>query len=318
MKLTSLGECSVKYTPSIQSSVRFWEDIWLGDCALSSRYPQVYNSCRNKNILLSEVIATQGEGVQFTDILVGVSRIEWNELLSTLSHLSFTHEIDKLAWRWDSTGSFSVKSIYHLLNYRGVLTRQPLLLWSLPIPPKIRIFIWLTFRNRILTKTNLRKKGWEGSVQCLFCSHDESVDHLFLHCRLVQQIWYWLGCTQQFYQQWHTMADVFEFALSLPPQQRQAFLLVFCAACWTLWKHRNEVIFQQISIKSARSLIYLTISLVLYWIGNKKIKQPLRDNTQHWLPQQETMDAIPIRVVWPGEEESVSSHPDDTALLESS
>lgn len=157
-KLHNLGSCSDQYSPGQQSTIRLWKDIWFENYPLSFRYPQVFNYCSNPDILLIEVINTQGAGVEFSDTLTGISLFEWNELLHTLSKISFTHDMDKLSWRWDSTGSFSVKSIYQILNYTGILTRQPLLWWSIPIPPKIRIFMWLTFRNRILTKHNLRKK----------------------------------------------------------------------------------------------------------------------------------------------------------------
>lgn len=134
----------------------------------------------------------------------------------------------------------------------------------MPLPPKIQIFMWLTFRNRILTKVNLSKRGWTGITTCMFCDHPETTTHMFLHCQLTKQVIYWLGSTQIHYQQWKSLKDVFRFANSLSKVERTAFLLVFSATCWTLWKHRNEVCFQGIQPKSARTLICLIMSLVLY------------------------------------------------------
>lgn len=114
------------------------------------------------------------------------------------------------------------------------MSEQPLLCWTIPITSKIRIFMWLTFKNRILIKINLRKKGWEGNVQCVSCSYDETVNHMFLQCGLAKQIWYWLGLNQLHYNQWKSMKDVFKFALNLSLTQRQAFLLVFSETCWTI------------------------------------------------------------------------------------
>jgi hypothetical protein len=38
----------------------------------------------------------------------------------------------------------------------------------------------LVRRNKVLTKANLRKKGWNGNTQCLFYDENESTDHLLI------------------------------------------------------------------------------------------------------------------------------------------
>ena len=159
--------------------------------------------------------------------------------------------------------------MYKMLNFGGVAADNPLLFWSFLVPPKIRVFIWLLSKNRILTKTNLNKRGWRGFQTCVFCSHIETVNHLFLECQFVKQIWFWMGQCQSHFLDWHNMNDIRKFALSLPTDQRTAFLTVFCAICWTVWKHRNEISFQNMQPKSARNVILLIMSLVLYWTSEQ-------------------------------------------------
>lgn len=158
MQLDNLGSNSVQYQPGSNYVVRFWEDIWYENCTIASKYPQLYSSCLNKNILFSELISSQGQNVIFHDILTRVCLMKWNQVLTLLNQLSFTHEFDKLSWRCEQTWRFSVNSLYHVLNYRGVLTEQPLLWQNLPLPPKIKTFMWLSFQNKVLSKANLRKK----------------------------------------------------------------------------------------------------------------------------------------------------------------
>lgn len=103
--------------------------------------------------------------------------------------------------RWTTTGSFSIQSLYQFLNHRGVIVSHPMIWWALPIPPKIKVFMWLTFRNRILSRVNLHKRGWEGDTTSVFCSCNETINHLFLNCQLVRQVLQWIGkdnidCTQ--------------------------------------------------------------------------------------------------------------------------
>lgn len=119
MQLEILGSNSITYAPGSSSGVCFWHDIWFEHCALSSRYPQLYSICITKDILLAEVINSQGQNVLFSDVLTGLCLQEWNYLLLKLSKILFTHEFDKLSWRWEQHGHFSVKSLYQVLNFRA-------------------------------------------------------------------------------------------------------------------------------------------------------------------------------------------------------
>jgi zinc-binding in reverse transcriptase len=39
---------------------------------------------------------------------------------------------------------------------------------------------------------NLKKRGWSGNVQCVFCVAEETTDHLFVSCSYIQYIWRWI------------------------------------------------------------------------------------------------------------------------------
>lgn len=167
--------------------------------------------------------------------------------------------------------------------------------WILSISPKIRVFMWLVTHNSILTKDNLLIRGWVGPLNCQFCSYDETIDHLFLNCTLAQRVWFWLGKSQDYMQQWHTLDDILTFALSMTTIQRQGFLLVVSAVCWTLWKHRNERCFDHCHVKTARSIIFLIKSLLCYWAGNTS--EVVQMEVGAWLPILE--DATPLNQFLP-------------------
>lgn len=58
------------------------------------------------------------------------------------------------------------------------------------VPLKSRIFIWLTVKNKILTKDNLYKRDWrKGDKKCQFCSNDETIQHFFFECPLIRMLW---------------------------------------------------------------------------------------------------------------------------------
>lgn len=98
--------------------------------------------------------------MKFIRNLHGILYLEWIELLEIISHISYTHSEYKLSWRWEA-GKFTVKFLYKLLNFRGIKPNNAMLWWSIPVPLKVRVIIWLTAKNKILTKNNLRKKRME-------------------------------------------------------------------------------------------------------------------------------------------------------------
>lgn len=79
-------------------------------------------------------------------------------LLAIISFASFNSDNDRLAWHWESSEKFSTQSLYKFLNHIGILTFHPLIGWTLPVLPKIRIFMQYT--KKILTKYILTSKRW--------------------------------------------------------------------------------------------------------------------------------------------------------------
>jgi hypothetical protein len=52
------------------------------------------------------------------------------------------------------------------------------------VPLKNKFFAWYIHGGVILTKENLIKRNWHGSKTCVFCSHDETIKHLFSNTTL--------------------------------------------------------------------------------------------------------------------------------------
>ena len=236
--------------PGSQSQVKFWEDIWYSNYSFATLYPHLYHICKNIQVLLTEVIHSQGKCISFRRTLTEVDRQEWGSILHILSNISFTHLQDRISWRWEPTGQFSVRSLYKILNFRGEIATNSLLWWTVPIPHKIQIFMWLVCKHKILTRDVLASKGWTGSPICNFCTSHKTANHLFINCPLVKQVWFWMGKGQHYFSNWSSIEDVVNFALSLPKYDKLAFILTFSAMCWTIWKYRNELCFQNIQQKT--------------------------------------------------------------------
>ena len=64
----------------------------------------------------------------------------------------FRDRNDKLFWRWDGQGKFTVHSFYKWLEFGGIRNRDYDTVWKVNIPFKIRIFLWLVKKNSVLTR----------------------------------------------------------------------------------------------------------------------------------------------------------------------
>jgi len=99
-----------------------------------------------------------------------------------------SHLEDRLIWRWSQDDHFIVHSFYKWLEYGGIPNSEYDTIWKSHVPLKIKIFLWLVRRDKILTKVNLATKGWPGDLTCAFCDQHESTDHLFIHCSYIRLI----------------------------------------------------------------------------------------------------------------------------------
>ena len=72
---------------------------------------------------------------------------------------------DRVSWSLGAKG-FSVNSVYKQLINDSIKVSFRFM-WKSKTPQKNKKnFLWLVFKNEILSKTNLRKRGWVGSSSC--------------------------------------------------------------------------------------------------------------------------------------------------------
>ncbi|XP_078156636.1 uncharacterized protein LOC144552546 [Carex rostrata] len=80
-----------------------------------------------KDPTFTNVINTQGSCIHFRQTLTGVDKSEWAQILHMISTISFTHSQDRISWRWDTTGRFTVKSLYRFLTFWGIGIELPMI-----------------------------------------------------------------------------------------------------------------------------------------------------------------------------------------------
>jgi hypothetical protein len=84
--------------------------------------------------------------------------LQWYEIIQIAQTLHLDDEDDALIWMWEANGIYSVKSMYAIINFRGVLPVNIHSTWNLKVPPKIHLFMWLMMHNKTLTRDNFVKR----------------------------------------------------------------------------------------------------------------------------------------------------------------
>ena len=243
-------------------TVRFWEDIWLGDTSLQVQYPSLYNITNRKNVSVHDVLSNAPPlNMSFRRALLGDTWAAWSNLCLRLMEVSLSNEPDRFVWNLTASGIFSVKSMYEdLMN--GHARDLHTYLWKLKVPLKIKVFMWFLKNKVLLTKDNLAKRNWQGCTKCSFCGSEETVDHLFITCPFSKIIWTVVYSTYNITPPVN-VTNMFGNWLNGVEKKTKARIRIGVAAiCWSIWNCRNNIIFNR-----ARNFhVMQVINMAVHWI----------------------------------------------------
>ncbi|XP_058723791.1 uncharacterized protein LOC131595461 [Vicia villosa] len=114
--------------------------------------------------------------------------------------------------------------------------------------PRAVFILWLTFRGRIKTKDRLIRYGINVDPRCVFCSEEETVDHLMFQCRITNGIWKnilgWIGYHRS---PDHWMLEQIWLTAEANKKGWRRVLLkaVVAETVYAIWRMHNDVIFKQ-------------------------------------------------------------------------
>ena len=108
---------------------------------------------------------------------------------------------NKLVYKENRSQCFSVKTEYQVALQMGQQQRVKHFgmvvdygiwrkLWSLNVPPKVRMFVWRACSNILSTQDNLHCRKININPRCeICCQYLESAAHLLWECPLAQNVW---------------------------------------------------------------------------------------------------------------------------------
>jgi hypothetical protein len=138
-------------------------------------------------------------------------------------------------------------------------------LWKIKIPLKIKIFLWLLYRETILTKDNLVKRNWHGNEMCSFCNNYETIQHLFFNCELAKFIWRVIHLVSGLPPPNNIRYMFRAWVHDMNSSNKQIFLVGLGAMLWVILLNHNDVIFNKISISSSKQVIFSGTHWTITW-----------------------------------------------------
>jgi hypothetical protein len=125
-------------------------------------------------------------------------------------------------------------------------------IWNSSCQPKHKVFGWLLLNDKLSTRNILRRKKMTlDSYSCEICltGEEETAQHLFWGCLFAQQCWGILNLETN--QRGETSENIMAIKDQL---NNQFFMIAVILMCWTIWRARNEIIFNsnQIGIQESK------------------------------------------------------------------
>jgi hypothetical protein len=253
------------------SEIRFWEDKWLGNATLRDQYPALYSIARHKGDTIAKVMASSPPDISFRRSLLGNRLTSWNALLQRLASIQLEPGPDEFRWNLHENGLFSVHSMYNALTQPVVPIDNNKKIWKMKIPLKIKIFAWYLRRGVILTKDNLVRRNWTGSKTCVFCSHDETIKHLFFQCNFARSIWSIIQVASGLYPP-RSVANIFgNWLHGIDSKFRILLRVGAIAIIWSLWLCRNDKVFNDKNC-SLLQVIYRCTGILRLWSSLQRVE----------------------------------------------
>ena len=263
-------------------STSFWNDCWCGNIPLSVRFKRLHDLSLDKEISVEKVISTNSESLTFRRRLVGAGADNLKEMISSYEDICLNDSRDNVIWLLDKKG-FSVKSLY--LNCRNNLGRVPyMFIWNAKIPQRIKVFLWLLLRDRILSKANLSKRNWQGNINCTWCDCLETTQHIFFDCQIAKFTWRVVQVVLHPICIPMNPSEMFSHWLHLFNKRDRNLLTVGCSAVlWTLWKIRNEACFEDKRIVNTLDIFVLCYFWMNSWtlLQKKSARRMLEERSIH-------------------------------------
>ena len=112
-----------------------------------------------------------------------------------------------------------------------------------------------------MTVDNLLKRGISKPEACVFCSDNESVNHLFFDCVVARKMWCYVDCYASYkIHNYESLACKW-----LHGQKSDCLNTISAGVLWGLWLSRNDMIFRNQTWQDIKTLLRRIWRCMLTW-----------------------------------------------------
>ncbi|XP_024171911.1 uncharacterized protein LOC112177904 [Rosa chinensis] len=220
--------------------IKFWIDIWLPPLPLI--HYALPGAFIDSNITLCSFWDANGWNIDLLFSLLPSGIV--NQIVHIPPGFDGCGD-DIQIWGCTSNGSFSVKSAYGIFFNDYTENNSPWkFIWSLPIPPKLKTFLWVLCHGKLPTNVQRARRHLTHDDSCPICHiASESLSHLFKDCPAVYCIWNSFSLPESV---WNTFNMDWEGWLNAhlhcttKISAGVQWCSVFVFICWYIWKWRNK------------------------------------------------------------------------------
>jgi hypothetical protein len=164
------------------------------------------------------------------------------------------------------------RGIDAFIKHSGSVDLRMLEVWGAKLPLMIRIFLWMLWHDRVLTGEQMKIRKSKKSEKCKYCGKLETRNHLFFNCNIAKMIWVWVRVSLRWTKR-PTSLQTFEDKMGVGLGQNNNFapLFILASVGWSLWKTRNDWVFNNHLIKSPKAIAYKVLGFLSQW---KKMLKP--------------------------------------------
>lgn len=107
-------------------------------------------------------------------------------------------EVDEVYWNGSVSGSLKLDIIRNADERQPSQTKGWKSIWSVLVPQRIRLFLWLVVQDRLMTNANRFLQQLTDDPRCFACGEvEENTMHILRQCPAARMVWKKLevGCT---------------------------------------------------------------------------------------------------------------------------
>jgi hypothetical protein len=226
-------------------TVLFWKDKWLNEI-VSDEYPRAYSYALSEDVTVQSFLSSNSLAENFNLPLSAEALQEVRNLHRDASQIILQENVqDKWTYEWASDKYSS--RLFYKYCFRELKPHISFQwLWKSKCIPKMKFFCWLVLSDIINTRNMIKRRNFilNSGYSCPICDTppEETVEHLFFHCPFSEECWSNLNLN------WPMIGTRLQIIEQGKAQRKDPlFMEVFIVTAWSIWKERNNMLFNNIT-----------------------------------------------------------------------